>query len=77
MSSSISRARMSEQARKLPGPTKLAPDSDDLRSLKGSPWASLRAPRAQAVRINGRLVAGDDSVEALLSPRQREMSTKK
>ena len=73
----IARARMSEQARKLSAPMKLAPDSDDLRSLKASPWASLRAPRAQAVRINGRLAAGDDSVETLLSPRQRERSTKK
>jgi hypothetical protein len=55
---------------------KPAPESDDLRALKRSPWAKLEMARCQALRCNAALAAGEQAPTALLSPRQSERAAK-
>ena len=66
------RAVLGERAQRLEAALKLAPESDDLRSLKASAWARAELVRSQAVWFNAVLAADPGAAPLGLSPRQRE-----
>lgn len=72
----MGRKAIGERAAKLGAAPRLAPESDDLRSLKASPWVKADLVRAQAVRFNAALAAHADAKPLGLSPRQLERGPK-
>ena len=68
----LARAVLGDRAAKLEAAVQLAPDSDDLRSLKSSAWARVELLRSQAVWFNAALASHADTAPLGLSPRQRE-----
>lgn len=72
----VARKVIGDRATKLAAAARLAPESDDLRSLKASPWAQADLVRAQAVRFNAALAAHADAKPLVLSTRQLERGPK-
>lgn len=72
----VARTVAGKRAAKLSTDLRPAPDSDDLRALKASPWATLELARAQKLRCNSALAEGAALPQGELSPRQVERAKK-